>query len=103
MDQHRCQYCGVQTRALTVDHVIPRSRGGGHDWKNVVSACDTCNHRKAGRTPREAGMKLLARPAEPRPNPYALFHHGRVEDAWRPFLPWLGAAGPAERESVAAG
>jgi len=102
-DQHRCQYCGTQTRALTVDHVVPRSRGGTHEWTNVVSACDACNHRKAGRTPREASMKLLARPTEPRPNPYALFHNGRIEQAWRPFLPWLETSAAPEREVVAAG
>ncbi|MBI4306860.1 MAG: HNH endonuclease [Chloroflexi bacterium] len=88
-DGYRCQYCGVETKHLTLDHVIPRSRGGLQTWTNVVSACTECNHRKAGRTPAEAHMRLLREPHPPRPNPYAFFHVGQVMDAWRPFLPWL--------------
>ena len=101
-DHYQCQYCGAPTRALTVDHVIPRSKGGLHAWTNVVSACDACNHRKAGRTPREAGMRLLRKPQEPRPNPYALFHNGRIMDSWHPFLPWMEAAPPVPRQAAAA-
>jgi 5-methylcytosine-specific restriction endonuclease McrA len=85
-----CQYCGVETKLLTVDHVLPRSRGGEHVWENVVSACISCNHRKAGATPREANMKLLHEPRTPRPNPYYLFHHRTILDEWRQFIPWLG-------------
>ena len=88
-DGFRCQYCGEKTRELTLDHVVPRSRGGPHTWDNIVSACKPCNHGKAGRTPREAGMILLSSPREPRPNPYAMFHPARVLEAWRPFLPWV--------------
>ena len=88
-DGLRCLYCGVRTRDLTLDHVIPRSQGGQHSWGNVVSACKVCNHRKAGRTPQQAGMRLLTEPREPRPNPYAFFHADRVQQSWRPFLPWL--------------
>ena len=51
-DNYTCLYCGRETRQLTLDHVIPRYRGGAHTWENVVSACMACNHRKAGRTPR---------------------------------------------------
>ncbi|TET95949.1 MAG: HNH endonuclease, partial [Dehalococcoidia bacterium] len=50
-DRSTCQYCGRHTKDLTLDHVLPRRRGGGHDWRNVVAACKPCNHRKAGRTP----------------------------------------------------
>lgn len=88
-DGLRCLYCGARTRDLTLDHVRPRSQGGAHSWDNVVSACKSCNHRKAGRTPLQAGMKLLIEPREPRPNPYAFFHAERVQQSWRPFLPWL--------------
>jgi 5-methylcytosine-specific restriction endonuclease McrA len=88
-DGYRCQYCGMKSRDLTLDHVLPRSRGGAHAWDNIVSACKPCNHGKAGRTPREAGMRLFSVPREPRPNPYAMFHPGRVLDEWRPFLPWV--------------
>ena len=88
-DRFRCQYCGTAPRDLTLDHVIPRSRGGGHIWSNVVSACVACNHRKAGRTPREARMRLLREPKAPRPNPFGFFHYGQIMDSWRQFLPWL--------------
>ena len=88
-DGLRCLYCGARTRDLTLDHVMPRSQGGAHSWDNVVSACKSCNHRKAGRTPLQAGMKLLIEPREPRPNPYSFFHAERVQQSWRPFLPWL--------------
>ena len=88
-DNHTCQYCGQSGKELTLDHVVPRHRGGGHAWENVVSACVRCNHRKAGRSPKEAGMKLLREPRAPRPNPYAFIHHHQGQEEWRPFLPWL--------------
>ncbi|MFE7119202.1 HNH endonuclease [Streptomyces sp. NPDC057654] len=65
-DRHRCAYCG--RRATTVDHVLPRSRGGGDTWLNTVAACAEDNHRKADRTPEQAGMRLLSRPFEPTPS-----------------------------------
>ena len=64
-DRHRCAYCG--TRASTVDHIEPVSRGGAaRSWLNTVAACPPCNQVKANRTPREAGMQLLVQPYEPR-------------------------------------
>jgi 5-methylcytosine-specific restriction endonuclease McrA len=65
-DNYTCQYCGCQAGELTLDHVIPRKRGGEHSWENVVSACASCNRRKGGNTPAEAGMRLLHKPAPPR-------------------------------------
>ncbi|WP_456694972.1 HNH endonuclease [Aeromicrobium sp. P5_D10] len=59
-----CGYCGGS--AETVDHIIPRSRGGALTWENAVAACMRCNHRKADRTPAEAGMRLLITPIQPR-------------------------------------
>ena len=64
-DKFTCQYCGLKTRHLTLDHIIPRYRSGEHSWENVVSACAACNRRKAGRTPTEANMKLINQPAKP--------------------------------------
>ncbi|MBC8161229.1 MAG: HNH endonuclease, partial [Roseiflexaceae bacterium] len=66
-DRETCQYCAVQPgRAhLTVDHVLPRSRGGPTTWENVVTACRECNHRKGGRTPEEASMPLMIVPRQP--------------------------------------
>ena len=74
---------------LTLDHIMPRSRGGTHVWENIVSCCIPCNHKKAGLTLREAKMRLKSKPAAPRPNPYYLFHHRTILEEWRPFMPWL--------------
>ena len=87
-DSFTCQYCGKQTRTLTLDHIIPRSKGGLHVWTNVVSACIPCNHSKAGSTPAEANMRLRRKPGPPRPDPYALFRQRTILEEWRPFMPW---------------
>jgi 5-methylcytosine-specific restriction endonuclease McrA len=63
-DAHLCAYCGT-TGASTVDHVLPRSRGGASSWLNTVAACLDCNHRKRDRTPQEAGMRLRYEPHVP--------------------------------------
>ena len=67
-DNFMCQYCGLKpnARELTVDHVLPRAKGGPTRWTNVVAACRTCNHQKGSRTPEEARMILLRTPHEPR-------------------------------------
>ena len=88
-DAFTCQYCGTETKNLTLDHIKPRSQKGPHVWENVVSACIPCNHRKAGRTPRQANMKLLRVPRAMKPNPYYLFHHRQILDEWREFIPWV--------------
>jgi 5-methylcytosine-specific restriction endonuclease McrA len=64
-DGHRCQYCGYSGDKLSVDHVVPRSRGGSDAWENVTTACLPCNVRKGNRTPREAGMVLFRQPHRP--------------------------------------
>ena len=64
-DHFSCQYCGCKTTALTIDHVIPRSRGGFDNWENVVASCQRCNVKKGNRTPREANMHLLKHPRVP--------------------------------------
>ncbi|MBI2171267.1 MAG: HNH endonuclease [Chloroflexi bacterium] len=88
-DSYTCQYCGKTGRDLTLDHVVPRVRGGTHTWDNVVAACIPCNHRKASRTLKEAGVKLLKEPRAPRPNPYYIFLRRPVQEEWRPFMPWI--------------
>ncbi|WP_415954064.1 HNH endonuclease [Streptomyces sp. KLOTTS4A1] len=70
-DRHRCAYCG--RRATTVDHVLPRAQGGGDTWLNTVASCAVDNHRKADRTPEEAGMPLLFEPFVPTPADAMLF------------------------------
>ena len=64
-DRGECLYCGKRARELTLDHVVPRHRGGGDTWDNLASACRPCNHRKGGRTPDEASMQLRRMPVEP--------------------------------------
>ena len=88
-DNFTCQYCGVEIKSLTLDHVVPRSRNGSHSWENVVTACIPCNHRKAGLTCREANMRLRREPKMPQPNPYYIFHQRSILDEWRPFIPWV--------------
>ena len=63
-DKHTCQYCG-STRQLTLDHVIPVSKGGKNSCDNVVTACETCNNRKGDRTPQQTGMVLHTQPKAP--------------------------------------
>ena len=88
-DENRCQYCGKKFGAhhLSLDHVLPRSRGGPSTWDNIVCACLKCNVRKGGRTPQEAGMKLFRSPAKPPRNP-SLAHQlsSRKYSAWKNFL-----------------
>lgn len=84
-DEHRCQYCG--DRADSIDHVFPRSRGGGHTWENVAAACRPCNLSKRDRTPEEAGMRL-ARPCRaPRSTAWVVVSTNGIPDTWRPYLP----------------
>jgi 5-methylcytosine-specific restriction endonuclease McrA len=68
-DGHLCQYCGSAGERLSIDHVIPRSRGGSHSWDNVTTACLRCNVHKGNRTPREAGMPLSHLPRRPLSGP----------------------------------
>jgi 5-methylcytosine-specific restriction endonuclease McrA len=88
-DRFTCQYCGERFLAedLTFDHVVPRSAGGRTSWDNIVTACVPCNSSKANRTPREAGMTLLRRPAKPRFLPVVTVRmDGReVPAEWRPY------------------
>lgn len=84
-DRHRCAYCG--RRATTVDHVVPRSRGGGDTWLNTVASCTKDNLRKADRTPEQAGMRLLSEPFEPTPADALLLALGAREHNQRPE--WL--------------
>jgi len=63
-DKHTCQYCG-SNRNLTLDHVIPVSKGGQDTWDNIVTACETCNNRKGNGTPEQAGLVLKTQPKAP--------------------------------------
>ena len=83
-DNHRCQYCGAH--ADSIDHVMPRSRGGMHVWENVTAACRPCNLRKRDRTPEEAGMRLASEPHAPRELAWISVSVGRVPEAWKQYL-----------------
>lgn len=72
-DDGRCQYCGREDALMTLDHVVPRCRGGESTWANLVTCCVGCNNKKGDRTPEEAGMMLLRRPRRPRYTPYISF------------------------------
>ena len=88
-DDHMCQYCGKSFghSGLSLDHVMPRSRGGETSWENIVAACLKCNVKKGGRTPQEAGMRLRNHPSKPRRNP-ALTRQLSLQKyaAWRRFV-----------------
>jgi 5-methylcytosine-specific restriction endonuclease McrA len=88
-DRNTCQYCGrpFGRGELNLDHIVPRSQGGRTTWENVVCSCVRCNRRKGGRTPEQAGMKLIRRPAKPRWTPMAGFASWRhTYPEWGPFL-----------------
>jgi 5-methylcytosine-specific restriction endonuclease McrA len=86
-DGYRCQYCGQHSAHLTLDHVIPKYRGGGFSWDNLVSACPQCNRRKGHRAPQEAGMHLRSQPTEPQAT--ALYLYGRYLDQNEEWLQYL--------------
>jgi 5-methylcytosine-specific restriction endonuclease McrA len=87
-DGNRCQYCGhrFSSSELSLDHVIPLSRGGSSTWENVVCACLACNVKKGNRTPHESSMRLIAPPRKPRWHPVGQFGSSKFHPAWRNFL-----------------
>ncbi|MEL6248688.1 MAG: HNH endonuclease [Cyanobacteria bacterium J06648_16] len=88
-DNNTCQYCGDAGDGLTLDHVIPRSRGGGDSWENMVAACVRCNVKKGNRTPREASMPLRNPPRKPHSSLYfELARHirGGLHQEWRKYV-----------------
>lgn len=102
-DNYTCIYCGIRpgdlmrgkivTKAdLTVDHVLPRSRGGKDTWTNTACACYGCNHRKGDKLPGEAGMKMIWEPRTPRTS-YLVIAVGTGPDAWRQYIEVAGSGG----------
>jgi 5-methylcytosine-specific restriction endonuclease McrA len=83
-DGHRCQYCGAQ--AESIDHIVPKSKGGAHAWDNVVAACRRCNARKRDHYLEDSGMKLRRPAMAPRGRTWALASLGAVLPAWEPYL-----------------
>lgn len=91
-DRFTCQYCGCMEKDLTVDHIVPRSRGGRHEWTNVITSCKACNHRKGNKSLQDARMVLASEPHEPRPGMYYTIERrldlSRQPD-WLEYLPGL--------------
>ncbi len=85
-DGHRCQFCGRGDLSLTLDHVIPVSRGGEDTWENLVCACVACNNRKGDRTPEEAAMPLRRKPMRPNHVTFIRQFVGTVNERWKPYL-----------------
>ncbi len=83
-DEQKCQYCGGHADSL--DHIIPRSKGGEHTWENVVAACRRCNTQKRDRLLSETTMKLRSKPGPPRPSVWFRAAVGRLPDEWVPYL-----------------
>ena len=89
-DAHKCQYCGERFSAknLTLDHVIPVVQGGEKSWENIVTACMSCNQKKGGRTPQQAGLKLLKKPSMPQwlPTVQVRFAFAQAPTSWKLYL-----------------
>ncbi len=85
-DSWTCQYCGTRKPGLTVDHVIPRSRGGKSVWENIVASCATCNRRKGSHLPREIKMHPRTKPRAPGPTVFIRIASPTIPHAWQPYL-----------------
>jgi 5-methylcytosine-specific restriction endonuclease McrA len=84
-DDSTCQYCGARSN-LTVDHVVPRSKGGSSTWDNIVASCAPCNRRKGNSEPRQVGMRLQKQPRTPSPHVFIQVASPSIPAAWRTYL-----------------
>lgn len=85
-DMYRCQYCGRADVPLTIDHIIPKSKGGDDTWENLIAACVHCNNKKGDRTPEESKMTLKKKPTKPSHITFMKHFVGSVNEEWKPFL-----------------
>lgn len=85
-DNYKCAYCGRSDLMLTVDHVVPKARGGSDSWENLVTACTRCNNIKGDRTPEEANMKLLIKPFKPSHIIFIKNIVSKIDEKWKPYL-----------------
>jgi 5-methylcytosine-specific restriction endonuclease McrA len=85
-DAYKCAYCGRSDLPLTIDHVVPKSRGGNDSWENLVCACTMCNNRKGDRTLEEAEMVLHNRPFKPSHIMFIKHVVGKLDENWKPYL-----------------
>ena len=85
-DGHRCQYCGSNHGAMTVDHVVPKLNGGRDTWENLVCACIKCNNIKGNRAPEQAGLRLLRQPKRPTHITFIQQFVGISDQRWKQYL-----------------
>lgn len=85
-DRWTCQYCGGMRATLTIDHVVPRSRGGTSEWENIVACCAPCNRRKGDRLLSGAGMQLLTQPKAPNPQIFVHVASSTIHPSWEQYL-----------------
>jgi 5-methylcytosine-specific restriction endonuclease McrA len=85
-DNNQCQYCGSKKNPLTIDHVVPKSRGGEDSWENLVAACVKCNNKKGNQTPEEAGIALIRKPKKPNHILFFRQYVNNVNTNWKPYL-----------------
>lgn len=85
-DNHRCQYCGATDVSLTIDHIIPKARGGEDTWENLITACIRCNNKKGNKLPEE--VHLTAHSVARRPSHIMFMKHvaGKLDEQWKPYL-----------------
>ena len=85
-DNNICQYCGIKSLSLTIDHIEPKDRGGRNTWYNLVAACMSCNSRKGNKTLIQANMKLIKKPRKPNLILHLQTLVNKSKDSWRPYL-----------------
>jgi 5-methylcytosine-specific restriction endonuclease McrA len=85
-DAYKCAYCGRSDLPLTIDHVVPKSKGGVDSWENLVTACTVCNNRKGNRTLEESHMHLIYKPFKPNHIMFIKTVVGKLDENWKPYL-----------------
>ena len=85
-DAYKCAYCGRSDLHLTIDHIIPKAKGGSESWENLVCACTKCNNRKGGRTPEEANVRLIYKPFKPNHIMFIKTIVVKLDETWKPYL-----------------
>lgn len=85
-DFYKCAYCGRGDLVLTIDHILPKAKGGSDSWENLVCACTACNNKKGDRTPMEADMGLIFKPYKPSHILYIKNTVSKIDDSWKPYL-----------------
>ncbi len=85
-DNYKCAYCGRSDLPLTIDHILPKAKGGTDSWENLICACTLCNNKKGDRTPVEARMELLYRPFRPSHIMFIKNVVRKLDENWKPYL-----------------